>query len=246
MYWRARERDDRLEPPQDLQHGRPSPPWCRRATRPMSSSDTIGSLLAQDYPGRLRVILVDDESTRRHRRCRAPARRRQQTDRDHRRQARPQGWTGKLWARQPGRRAGRERDAPDYLWLTDADIAHTPDNLRHLVARAEDGRAGADLADGQAALQAAGPSVSSFRPSSISSPCSTRFAWVNDPKRKMAAAAGGCMLIRRDALEAAGGIAAIKSAIIDDCAMGRADESPGPDLARADQPRPLASGPMMA
>jgi len=47
------------------------------------------------------------------------------------------------------------------------------------------------------------------------------FAWVNDPKKRMAAAAGGCMLIHRRSLEAGGGIEAIRDEIIDDCAMGR-------------------------
>ena len=54
------------------------------------------------------------------------------------------------------------------------------------------------------------------------------FAWVNDRGRKLAAAAGGCMLVRRDALAAAGGIEAIRGALIDDCALARALKPQGP------------------
>jgi hopene-associated glycosyltransferase HpnB len=54
------------------------------------------------------------------------------------------------------------------------------------------------------------------------------FVRCNDPAAKTAAAAGGCMLVRRDALEAAGGIAAICGALIDDCALARGLTRRGP------------------
>src|SRR5689334_23130270 len=103
---------------------------------------SVGSLLAQDYPGPFRVILVDDASsdgTAEAARAAAEA---------HGATGRlevltgaplPAGWTGKLWAMSQGV-AKAEADAPKYLWLTDADIAHDADNLRRLVARAEHGR----------------------------------------------------------------------------------------------------------
>jgi hopene-associated glycosyltransferase HpnB len=53
------------------------------------------------------------------------------------------------------------------------------------------------------------------------------FAWANDPRRNTAAAAGGCMLVRRDALQAAGGLAAIRDALIDDCALAKLLKSHG-------------------
>ena len=70
------------------------------------------------------------------------------------------------------------------------------------------------------------------------------FAWVNDPRRRTAAAAGGCMLVRREALAAAGGLDAIRGALIDDCALGAPDEAARPDLARADASGSRASGPI--
>ena len=72
---------------------------------------------------------------------------------------RPPGWTGKLWAMSQGsdRAAGV---APEFFWFTDADIAHSPDNLRQLVARAEAGKAGSGLADGAAPLPQRRPSIS--------------------------------------------------------------------------------------
>ena len=63
------------------------------------------------------------------------------------------------------------------------------------------------------------------------------FAWVNDPRRATAAAAGGCMLVRREALHAAGGLEAVRNALIDDCALGRAHERAGADLAGLDRER---------
>jgi hopene-associated glycosyltransferase HpnB len=54
------------------------------------------------------------------------------------------------------------------------------------------------------------------------------FRWVRDPRRRLAGAAGGCMLARRDALAAAGGLATVRAAIIDDCALAAAMKAQGP------------------
>jgi hopene-associated glycosyltransferase HpnB len=137
---------------------------------------------------------------------------------------RPAGWTGKLWAVKQGVSAA---SAPDYLWLTDADIAHTANNLSKLVARAEAGKLVltalmAKLHCGNAAERLLIPAFVLFFDMLYP------FAWVNDPKNKTAASAGGCMLIKREALERAGGIDAIRSEIIDDCAMGRLMKAQGP------------------
>jgi hopene-associated glycosyltransferase HpnB len=226
MYWRARERDDRLEPLQDLEHW----PSVTAIVPARNEGDVIGetmaSLVAQDYPGRFRVILVDDESTD------GTADAARTLDNSSNLTIitgakRPEGWTGKLWAVSQGVSLASERDAPDYLWLTDADIAHSPENLRHLIARAEE--SGLVLTSLMAKLHCKSWSERFFIPAFVYFFAMLYpFAWVNNPKRKMAAAAGGCMLIKRGALEAAGGIAAIRHEIIDDCAMGRLMKTQGP------------------
>ncbi len=226
MYWRARERDDRLEPPQDLTQWPSVTAVVPARNEADVVRDTIGSLMAQDYPGRLRVILVDDESAD------GTADAARTLDDGSKLTVltgakRPEGWTGKLWAVSQGVALASERDAPDYVWLTDADIAHTPENLTHLIARAEED--GLVLTSLMAKLHCKSWSERFFIPAFVYFfDMLYPFRWVNDPKKKMAAAAGGCMLIQRAALEAAGGIAAIRHEIIDDCAMGRLMKAEGP------------------
>ena len=70
------------------------------------------------------------------------------------------------------------------------------------------------------------------------------FAWANDPRRATAAAAGGCMLVRRDALQRAGGLAAIRDALIDDCALAKALKRHGPISIALDRARARASAPI--
>lgn len=226
MFWRARERDDRNEPSQDI----PYWPSVTVVVPARNEADvierSIGSLLAQDYPGPFRVILVDDESED------ATARLANALDTRSKLSVmsgamRPQGWTGKLWAMSQGIAQASATDAPDYLWLTDADIAHAPENLRHLVARAEmENRVLVSL---MAKLHCRSWAERFFIPAFVFFfDMLYPFRWVNDPSTKTAAAAGGCMLVKRTALEAAGGIAQIKSAIIDDCALARLMKAQGP------------------
>jgi hopene-associated glycosyltransferase HpnB len=183
---------------------------------------SLAGLLAQDYAGDFRVILVDDQSddgtgdlARALRDPRltvlagAP---------------RPAGWMGKLWAMQQGCEAA---GTPDYFWFTDADIAHSPDNLRRLVARAM--AKDRVLVSLMARLSCKTPAEHFLIPAFVFFFAMLfPFAWVNDSRRRIAAAAGGSMLARRDALEAAGGLAAIRHNIIDDCALARAMKSQGP------------------
>jgi hopene-associated glycosyltransferase HpnB len=123
--------------------------------------------------------------------------------------------------------ARRGGEAPKYLLLTDADIAHTPDNLRQLVARAEAG--GLVLTSLMAKLSCATPAERFLIPAFVYFfDMLYPFARVNDPRAKIAGAAGGCMLANGAALDAAGGVAAIRSAIIDDCALGAAMKRQGP------------------
>lgn len=117
--------------------------------------------------------------------------------------------------------------APDFLWFSDADIAHAPDTLFSLVARAEEG--GKVLVSLMARLSCQTPAERFLIPAFVFFfDMLYPFGAVNDPGRRVAAAAGGCMLARRSALEAAGGIDAIRSNLIDDCALARAMKTQGP------------------
>jgi hopene-associated glycosyltransferase HpnB len=229
-FWLARERDDR---------GQPAEPKAWPAvTAVVPARDeadviarSIGSLLAQDYPGAFRVILVDDNSsdgTARAARDAADALPHGERLTVVSGAPLPAGWTGKLWAMKQGiATAGEDTDAPKYLLLTDADIAHAPDNLRHLVARAE--AHGLVLTSLMAKLSCVTGAERLLIPAFVYFfDMLYPFAWVNDARNRLAAAAGGCMLARSDALEAAGGIAAIRTAIIDDCALGAAMKTRGP------------------
>jgi hopene-associated glycosyltransferase HpnB len=185
---------------------------------------SIGSLVAQDYPGSFHIVLVDDlsdDST-------ADLVRGLGSDRLTVLAGgpRPSGWTGKLWAMQQGGDLATTLQ-PEFLWFTDADIAHSPDNLRQLVARAENG--GRVLVSLMARLHCKSTAEHFLIPAFVFFfDMLFPFGAVNNPHSKVAAAAGGCMLARRSALEKAGGIAAIRHNIIDDCAMGRAMKAQGP------------------
>jgi hopene-associated glycosyltransferase HpnB len=231
MFWVMGERDDGNEPPAPTAW-----PSVVAVVPARNEADvierTIGSLLAQDYPGAFKVILVDDQSSDG---TADEARTLPGADRLTVLTGvpRPQGWTGKLWAVSQGvAAAGGASDntaagAPDYLWLTDADIEHDKDNLRHLMARAEGGKL--VLTSLMVKLHCKSWAEAYLIPAFVFFfDMLFPFAWVNDPKKKTAAAAGGCMLVKREALERAGGIDAIRSEIIDDCALGRALKAQGP------------------
>src|SRR6185437_6525343 len=182
----------------------------------------LASLLAQDYPGDLRVILVDDQSDDRTSEiARAIGDPRLTVLKG---EPRPAGWTGKLWAMNQGVAAAGE---PDFLWFTDADIAHSPDNLRQLAARAPDGKK--VLVSLMARLHCRSTAEHFLIPAFVFFfDMLFPFGAVNDAKSKIAAAAGGCMLARRTALAAAGGLEAIRQNIIDDCALARVMKMQGP------------------
>ena len=197
-----------------------------------SVGETVTSLLRQDYPGELTVIVVDDQS----RDATADVARGAAvligaSDRLTVLPGRPlpAGWTGKLWAQQQGVEFAPQRTAtpPVYLLLTDADIVYAPDALTHLVARAEAG--GLVLTSLMVKLRCKSFAERMFVPAFIFFfQMLYPFAWANDPRRATAAAAGGCMLVRRDALQQAGGMAAIRDALIDDCALAKALKRHGP------------------
>jgi hopene-associated glycosyltransferase HpnB len=182
---------------------------------------TIASLGAQHYRGDFSIILVDDQSADGTlARARAASGRRPfffVTG-----VPLPAGWTGKLWAVAQGVEEA-QRIAPDarYIWLTDADIVHQPPVLTKLVAKAEDAQLG--LVSQMVMLRCASAWERLLIPAFIFFFKKLYpFAWINDPARRIAGAAGGSMLVRRDMLEMVGGIAAIKGEIIDDCALARA------------------------
>ena len=115
----------------------------------------------------------------------------------------------------------------EYVLFVDADIALAPDVLRRLVALAR--ARGAALASLMVKLHCTTFAEKQFVPAFVFFfRMLYPFAWVNDPRRRTAAAAGGCMLVRRDALSATGGLDAIKGALIDDCALGALMKRAGP------------------
>lgn len=185
---------------------------------------SMGSLLAQDYPGEFHIVLVDDQSddgTGDLARSLDNGRLTVVTG-----GVRPLGWTGKLWAMSQGAEQAASR-GPEFIWFTDADISHAPDNLRQLAARAENGNR--VLVSLMARLNCRSAAEHFLIPAFVFFfDMLFPFGAVNDPRSKVAAAAGGCMLVRRAALEKAGGIAAIRHNIIDDCALGRAMKAQGP------------------
>lgn len=221
-FWLTRERDTRDLPP-------PPARWPSvTAIVPARDeadvvAESIGSLLAQDYPGEFRVVLVDDSSTDGTASIARALGGNERLDVLTGQPLAP-GWTGKLWAVSQG--IAQAGPGPTYLWLTDADIAHAPDTLTSLVARAE----GDDLVlvSLMAKLRCVSLAERGLIPAFVFFfQMLYPFGRVNRPGG-IGAAAGGCMLVRRDALAAAGGIAAIRTALIDDCALGAALKQQGP------------------
>jgi hopene-associated glycosyltransferase HpnB len=224
-FWRAKERDDwTAAAPAEW-------PTVTAVVPARDEADVIGqslaSLLAQDYPGEFRVIIVDDQS-------------RDDTANVARRAAAgaadrltvlsgaplPPGWTGKLWAMQQGIERADEQK-PEFLLLTDADIAYAPDTLRGLVAHAQE--RGLVLTSLMAKLRCESFAERTLIPAFIFFfQMLYPFGWVNRRDNPMAGAAGGCMLVRREALHAVGGIASIRDDLIDDCALGRRLKRVGP------------------
>ena len=190
---------------------------------------SIGSLLRQDYPGTFRVVLVDDGSDdgtadRASTACGGDASRLDLL----RGSPLPAGWTGKVWAQYQGvSHTLASDDKPDYLLLTDADIGHAPDNLRALVTQAES--QSLVLVSSMVELSCRGWAERFLIPAFVFFfQMLYPFAWVADRHRPVAAAAGGCMLVRREALERIGGMASIRAEIIDDCALARQLKAQGP------------------
>ena len=252
-FWLCSEREDWLEIPEPAMW-----PDVVAVVPARNEADVIarslGSVAAQDYPGSFRVILVDDNSEDGTGAIagslespspsgeglgwglsdnRDPAQNRHAPPPSPPLKGRgvtvlngkplPPGWTGKLWAVAQGI---EQAETPRYLWLTDADIEHASDTLRRLVTIA--GGKQRKLVSFMAHLHCQTWPERALIPAFIYYFMMLYpFNWVNR-RTPFAAAAGGCVLVERAALELAGGIAAIRSSLIDDCALGALIKRQGP------------------
>jgi hopene-associated glycosyltransferase HpnB len=179
----------------------------------------IASLVAQDYAGPLRITLVDDNSTD----GTAAAAGTAPNLRVLRGQPKPAGWSGKLWAVSQGVAAS---SAP-VLLFTDADIVHDPRHLSSLVARLLQPRV--EMVSEMVRLNCTSFPERALVPAFVYFfQMLYPFASVNNPRSAVAAAAGGTVLVRREALERMGGIEAIKDALIDDVTLAKAIKKVGP------------------
>ncbi|MDJ1185782.1 glycosyltransferase [Roseofilum casamattae] len=184
---------------------------------------TLRSLVDRDYPGSTTILAIDDGSTD-----------------DTAAIAKsfvgvtviageplPSGWTGKLWAMEQGVRYSQTQQLlPDYYLFTDADIQHPVSNITQLVQKAE--AEDLELVSLMVKLNCTSfwerlliPAFIFFFQKLYP------FPWVNNPQKAIAAAAGGCILIRRAALDRIGGLDGLRHALIDDCTLAQAVKSTG-------------------
>jgi len=243
-FWHLREFDDdtqRHESPSAWPHVIAVVPARNEAA---TIQQAVSSLVQQNYAGEYSVVLVDDHSEDKTAEIAREAATRLNAESRitiHTAAPLPPGWTGKLWALNEGVRSDRrgaamsraesrepprpslatnERSEPTYYWFSDADIVHAPDTLQRLVARAEHDHL--DLASLMVLLQ------SKTLPERAVIPAFLFFflklyppRWIANPQARTAGAAGGCILLRSEALHRIGGLAAIRNEVIDDCALAR-------------------------
>src|SRR5579872_302621 len=185
---------------------------------------TIQSIAEQDFPGPFHIFVIDDHSSDGTlEAARAAAQPNFLTAIAA--QQLPEGWTGKLWALAEGVRQA-ESFRPDYVLFSDGDIVHAPDGISGLVARAEAG--GYDLVSRMVKLHCETVAEKALIPAFV-------FfffmlyppAWTESARRRTAGAAGGCILLRWEALGRIGGINAIRGELIDDCGLAKAVKRTG-------------------
>ncbi len=191
-------------------------------------AESVQSLLRQQYAGQFSIIVVDDDSsdetaaTATQAAATVPQRKMTVV----RSEGPPRGWTGKLWALRQGI-AAAEKLQPEYLLLTDADIVHAPDTVAWLVRQSSAGRF--VLTSLMAKLRCESLAERSHVPAFVYFfQMLFPFSKVCRPDSSVAAAAGGCMLVRADTLARAGGIASIRNALIDDCSLAAKLKAIGP------------------
>lgn len=227
-FWWLRDFDDDFSPHPELTQW----PHVVAIVPARNEAEVIGpaidSLVRQQYPGEFSIVVVDDHSadgTAENACAAAAAASARVRVTVHSAAVLPSGWTGKLWALNEGVAHATAMSAT-YYWFTDADITHAPDTLRRLVSRAQN--KGFSLTSLMALLRAETPAERWLIP-----PFLYFFLklyppkWIADAKVRTAGAAGGCILLRRSALERIGGLAAIRGEVIDDCALARAVKRSG-------------------
>ena len=180
----------------------------------------VTSLLNQSVA--MPVLLVDDESTDGTAdvaRCAAEKAGKSDALIVIQSQPLPKGWTGKLWAMHQGIERARAMN-PAWLLLVDADVLHGPETVANLSLIASQGPY--DLVSFMVKLHC------ESLPERLLIPAFVYFffmlyppAWIRDSWRSTAGAAGGCMLVRAETLERAGGLESIRGAVIDDCSLAR-------------------------
>jgi hopene-associated glycosyltransferase HpnB len=191
---------------------------------------TLPALLAQTHRA-LRVVLVDDHSedgtadvARQVAAAAGAAERLFVLDAPEL----PVGWTGKVWAQHQGVQRALDLGA-EWIWFTDADIRHDVEVLARLLATAD--RWQRDFVSVMARLRCQTgveklliPAFTYFFAGLYS------FESIADDRSPAAGAAGGCMLVRAAVLQRAGGMAAIRDAVIDDVSLARACKQAGARL----------------
>jgi hypothetical protein len=255
QFWWLREFDDDIAPHEELRKWPRVVAIVPARNEAKTIARALESLAEQNYGGPFSIVVVDDDSTdgTAELALRAAA----EADASARIVVQPAaplpfGWTGKLWALNQGVESvggalrGSRQASPattnvertetthslkstslaEFYWFTDADIVHAPDTLRRLVSRAES-RCLA-LTSQMVLLRVETPAERLLIP-----PFLYFFLklypprWIADSKARTAGAAGGCVLLRREALERIGGLAVIRGEVIDDCALARAVKQGG-------------------
>jgi hopene-associated glycosyltransferase HpnB len=226
-FWLCRERDDSAAAANRVRNEADVWPSVVAIIPARDEADmiarSVGSLLRQDYSGPFSVVVVDDQSTDGTASIASIA----ASDAGAAERLKivtgngpPPGWTGKLSAMRQGMaEVEASAQAPEFVLFTDADIAYAPHVLTRLVAIAR--AKNSVLTSLMVKLRCESGAERWLAPAFVFFfQMLYPFAWVSDPRRRTAAAAGGCMLVRREAFHAAGGLEAVRSALIDDCALG--------------------------
>ena len=194
----------------------------------VSIAAVVRALAAQSYAGKFTMIIVDDQSEDDTRELARKAAHEAGAGFPIRVVSAPEmasGWTGKLWALNTGVLES-SGSVPEFFWFSDADVIHAPDTLQRLVSCAEIGKL--DLTSLMVRSN-----CETFAERLLIPPFLYFFLmlyppkWIADRHARTAGAAGGCILLRRVALERIGGLSTIRGEVIDDCALARAVKKSG-------------------